>query len=443
MDELLLKWKEVLALVQAEVNPISFDTFIADLTPIELKGNELIIRNPISYAQTPLEQNYFSIFADALFKVYGFPVAPVFMTESEAENYQKLKPKVFVPENETDFGLLPSLTFDTFVVGSSNRMAHAASLATADLPGKAYNPLYLYGHSGLGKTHLMHAIGNYALGRNPFSKILYVTSEAFTIELIDAIRTNTTQKFRDKYRNIDILMIDDIQFIAGKTQTEEEFFNTFNHLTSAEKQVVISGDRPPSEMSALEERIRTRLVEGLMCDLQPPDYETRMAILKKKCQQERLELPAFILEYIAENVVNNIRELKGALARVKAYSSFNDVTLLSQKDLENLLRDIIAPVIRNFTIEQITEKVSGYYDVPVEDIISPKHHKEINLARQVSMFISRQLTSKSLKEIGKYFNRDYTTVINALNRIESNMINDATLKNSIETIIHSLKENGF
>jgi chromosomal replication initiator protein len=215
MDELLLKWKEVLALVQAEVNPISFDTFIADLTPIELKGNELIIRNPISYAQTPLEQNYFSIFADALFKVYGFPVAPVFMTESDAENYQKLKPKVFVPENETDFGLLPSLTFDTFVVGSSNRMAHAASLATADLPGKAYNPLYLYGHSGLGKTHLMHAIGNYALGRNPFSKILYVTSEAFTIELIDAIRTNTTQKFRDKYRNIDILMIDDIISYGG------------------------------------------------------------------------------------------------------------------------------------------------------------------------------------------------------------------------------------
>ncbi len=440
MDELLIKWKEVIALVKTQINPVIFSTFMERLSPVELKGNELIIHNPEIFAQGALEKNYESVFADCLFKVYGFPVAPVFLLTEEVEKYKINAPKVPVPENELNFGLIPSFTFDTFVVGSSNRMAHAASLAVAEMPGEAYNPLYLYGHSGLGKTHLMHAIGNYALGRNPFCKILYVTSEEFTIELIESIRNGEGKNFREKYRNIDILMIDDIQFISGKKQTEEEFFNTFNTLYLAGKQVVIAGDRPPHELTTLEERLRTRLIEGLMCDLQPPDFETRMAILKKKCSQERLELSPFILEYIADNVVNNIRELKGALSIVKAYSSYNDVNNMSSAQLEVLLKDIIAPTIKNYTIEEITLKVSDYYDVPVDDILSSKHHKEINLARQVSMFVSRQLTSKSLKEIGKYFSRDYTTVINALNRIESNMLNDATLKHSVETVIHSIKE---
>ena len=442
MEELTIKWQAALKLIQEKIAPVSFTTFIEPLEPIELKGNELLLKVTLSYSIVPLEKNYFDTIADALFKVYEFPVTPIFLTGEEAESYEINKPKVFVPENETDFGLMPSLSFDTFVVGSSNRMAHAASLAVAEMPGEAYNPLYLYGHSGLGKTHLMHAIGNYSLGRNPFSKILYVTSEVFTNELIDAIRTNTTSKFREKYRNIDILLIDDIQFIAGKVQTEEEFFNTFNTLAHAGKQIVVSGDRPPAEMTALEERIRTRLVEGLICDLQPPDYETRMAILKKKCAAENLEIPTFVLEYIAENVVNNIRELKGALAKIKMHSFFSETTI-SHKELEELLKDIIAPVIKNFSIEQIINKVSEYYDISVEDIISAKHHKEINTARQVSMFIARQLTTKSLKEIGKSFNRDYTTVINALNRMERNMLADANLKEAVNTIIHSLRESNF
>lgn len=442
MEELQLKWNSVLDILRETVSEVSFITFISPLEPIELKGNELLLKVGLSYSIGPLEKNYFDAIADALFKVFEFPVTPIFLTGEEASNYEKHKPKVFVPENETDFGLIPSLSFDTFVVGSSNRMAHAASLAVAEMPGEAYNPLYLYGHSGLGKTHLMHAIGNYALGRNPFSKILYVTSEVFTNELIDAIRTNTTDKFREKYRKVDILLIDDIQFIAGKVQTEEEFFNTFNTLAQAGKQIVVSADRPPAEMTALEERIRTRLVEGLICDLQPPDYETRMAILKKKCAAEDFELPPFVLDYIAKNVVNNIRELKGALAKIKMHSSFSTKTL-TENDLESLLKDIIAPVIKNFTVEQIMNKVSEYYDIPVEDIISSKHHKEINTARQVSMFIARQLTTKSLKDIGKNFNRDYTTVINALNRMEKNMLIDSSLKEAVTTITHSLREANF
>jgi len=442
MEELQLKWQTVLNILRENINEISFITFIQPLEPIELKGNELLLKVSLSYSIGPLEKNYFDVIADALYKVFEFPVTPIFLTGEEAANYEKHKPKVFVPENETDFGLIPGLSFDTFVVGSSNRMAHAASLAVAEMPGEAYNPLYLYGHSGLGKTHLMHAIGNYALGRNPFNKILYVTSEVFTNELIDAIRTNTTSKFREKYRNIDILLIDDIQFIAGKVQTEEEFFNTFNALAHSGKQIVVSGDRPPAEMTALEERIRTRLVEGLICDLQPPDYETRMAILKKKCAAEDFETPEYVLEYIAENVVNNIRELKGALAKIKMHSAFSS-TAITRKELETLLKDIIAPVIKTFTIEKIVAKVSEYYDVPIEDIISTKRNENINVARQVSMFIARQLTTKSLREIGSFFNRDYTTVINALNRMERVMLTDTRLKESINTITTSLRESDF
>ncbi len=440
MEEIKQKWQEALDIIRTKVSEVGFTTWFEPLVPMELKGNELILMAHMSFAKTTIENNYLDMISEALSKVYEFPVAAIIMTEDEAESYERNKPKVFVPQNETDFGLVPGFTFDTFVVGGSNRLAHAASLAVAEMPGSAYNPLYLYGHSGLGKTHLMHSIGNYVLGRNPFAKILYVTSEFFTNELINAIRTNTTQKFREKYRQLDILLIDDIQFISGKVQTEEEFFHTFNHLHQAGKQIIVSGDRPPSEMQALEERIRTRLTGGLICDLQPPDYETRMAILKKKCYNSTVSLPDSVLEYIAENVVNNIRELEGALTRVKAHASFNGGVEISQADLEKILKDLIAPVIKNYSIDRIKTKVSEYYDISVDDIISPKHHKEINLARQVAMYISRQLTSKSLKEIGKSFNRDYTTVINALNRMESLMHTDAVLKNSINTLIHSLKE---
>lgn len=443
MDELKQKWQAVMEILKETIAPVSFTTFIEPLEPIELKGNELIIKVTLSFSKGPLEKNYFDFFADALYKVYEFPVTPVFLTDEEAASYEQNKPKVFVPENETNFGLIPNLSFDTFVVGSSNRMAHAASLAVAEMPGEAYNPLYLYGHSGLGKTHLMHAIGNYTLGRNPFSKILYVTSEVFTNELIDSIRTNTTVKFREKYRYLDVLLIDDIQFIAGKVQTEEEFFNTFNTLVQAGKQIVVSGDRPPSEMTSLETRIRTRLFEGLICDLQPPDYETRMAILKKKCAAEDFELPQFALEYIAENVVNNIRELKGALAKIKMYYSFKSTTTITKKELEDLLKDFIAPMIKNFTVEQIISKVSEYYDIPVEDIVSPKRNEEINTARQVAMFISRQLTTKPLKEIGKCFNRDYSTVISSLNKMEKLMLSNAQLKESVNTVMTSLRESNY
>ena len=448
MEDLLAKWEEALEIISETVEYHTFSTFIKPIIPMELRENELIFKVELKFSLASLKITYMSTIADALFKVFKFPVTPVFQLADEYEKYLVNRPQVPLEENKTDFGLSPSLTFDNFVVGSSNRMAHAASLAVADMPGDAYNPLYLYGHSGLGKTHLMNAIGNHALGRNPFSKILYVTSEAFTTELIDAIRTGTTSDFREKYRSLDILMIDDIQFIAGKAQTEEEFFHTFNELSKAGKQIVISGDRPPSEMVKLEERIRFRLIENLICEILPPDYETRMAILKNRCLAENIELPDYILEYIAENVVNNIRELKGALSTLKMYASFNHITefnqkTLPQKDLESILNPIIAPVVRYFTIEQIIEKVSEYYDIPVAEILSSKHHKEINLARQVAMFISRQLTNKPLKEIGKSFNRDYTTVINALNRMEKNMMLDASIKDSVNTITYSLKESNY
>ena len=435
-----LVWRDATELLKPEMVEVTYSTWIEPLEPIELKANEFILKTPLAMSKNVIEKNYIDKISNALFKACGFPVKAVILTETEAEAYEKNKPKVFVPQDDTDFGLVPEFTFDTFVVGSSNRMAHAAAVAVADMPG-SYNPLYIYGHSGLGKTHLMHAIGNYALGRNPSTKVLYVTSEDFTNDLINAIKTNTTQKFRDKYRLIDILLIDDIQFIAGKVQTEEEFFHTFNHLYNAGKQIIISGDRPPNEMLALEERLRTRFQGDLMCDIQPPDYETRMAILKKKCNAGGFELEQSTLEFIAENVVNNIRELNGALTRVRAFTTFNGSEgNFTNKELEEILKDIITPVIKSYTIEQIAEKVSDYYDITKEDMQSPKQNKEVVLARQVAMYISRQLTSKSLKEVGKYFNRDYTTVINSLSKMESQMHINAQLKHSVDTLIHSLKE---
>ncbi|MDP4119199.1 MAG: chromosomal replication initiator protein DnaA [Bacillota bacterium] len=439
LNEIKQKWKEVLEALKTQISSVSFNTWFAPLEPVELRANEIILCASMSFAKNIIEHNYCEMISEALFCVFGYPVSPVVMTEDELKSYEKNRPKVDVPQNETDFGLLPNFTFDNFVVGGSNRLAHAASLAVAEMPGQSYNPLYLYGHSGLGKTHLMHAIGNYMLGRNPFAKMLYVTSEVFTNELINAIRTNTTAKFREKYRQLDLLLIDDIQFISGKIQTEEEFFHTFNHLHQAHKQIIVSGDRPPSEMTTLEERIKTRLMSDMMADLQPPDYETRMAILKKRCANDDCGLSDDVLEFIAENVVKNIRELNGALTRVKAYASLNGGKI-SSETAANVLKDVIAPAIKNFTFEQIQRKVSEFYDVPVEDMVSEKRSKEINTARQVAIHICRTLTPSSLKKIGEAFNRNYATVINALDRVESQLHIDASLKNNINSIIHALRE---
>ncbi len=314
-------------------------------------------------------------------------------------------------------------------------MAHAAALAVAESPAKAYNPLFLYGGVGLGKTHLMHSIGHYILSQNPNAKVLYASSEKFTNELINSIKDDKNQAFRNKYRNIDVLLIDDIQFIAGKERTEEEFFHTFNTLYEDNKQIIISSDRPPKEIKTLEDRLRSRFEWGLIADIQPPDLETRIAILRKKAEIEKLVVPNDVILFIAKSIVSNIRELEGALNRIIAYSTLanKEITIdLASEALKDLMS---ADKPKTITTELIQEVVASYYNLKPEDLRSPKRTRNIAYPRQIAMYLCRKLTDLSLPKIGEKFGgRDHTTVIHGYEKIENEILEDFELKQTIEDL---------
>ncbi len=334
--------------------------------------------------------------------------------------------------------LNPRYTFDTFVVGANNNLAHAASLAVAESPGEIYNPLFIYGGVGLGKTHLMHSIGHFILKNNPKAKILYVTSEKFTNELIDAIRNKnniSTTEFREKYRNNDVLLIDDIQFIIGKESTQEEFFHTFNALYEAKKQIIISSDKPPKEIETLEERLRSRFEWGLTVDIQSPDYETRMAILRKKEELEGYNIDNEVIKYIATHVKSNIRELEGALTKIVALSKLNKREITT--DLaEEALKDLISPGgAREITPELIIQVVSEHFGITPADISSKKRNKEIVYPRQIAMYLCRTMTSTPLQGIGKCLgDRDHTTIIHGAEKITADLEKNESLRNTLEIL---------
>lgn len=347
---------------------------------------------------------------------------------------------VSLNENIEKANLNPRYTFDTFVVGNNNKMAHAASVAVAESPGEAYNPLFIYGGVGLGKTHLMHSIAHFVLQKNPSAKVLYVTSEYFTNELIDSIRNgnnSTMSKFREKYRNIDVLLIDDIQFIIGKESTQEEFFHTFNSLHGAKKQIVISSDKPPKDMEILEDRLRSRFEWGLIVDISSPDYETRMAILRKKEELDGYKIDDEVIEYIAKNVKSNIRELEGSLNKIMAYAN------LEQKEInldlaEKVLKDIISPnQKRIITPELILDIVAEHFDLSASDLIGNKRNSKIVFPRQIAMYLCRHMTEVTLKNIGKVLGgRDHTTVMNGITKIE----NELETSESTREVIDILKK---
>lgn len=339
-------------------------------------------------------------------------------------------------------GLNRKYTFDTYVVGDNNSFAHAAAVAVAESPAEIYNPLFIYGGVGLGKTHIMQSIGNYILTKDPTKKVMYVTSEAFTNELVESIkndRTNTNQKFRDKYRKVDVLLIDDIQFIAGKESTQEEFFHTFNALRESKKQIVISSDRPPKDIATLEDRLRSRFEWGLTVDIAPPSYETRMAILRKKAEFENLNVPNEILEYIANNIKSNIRELEGSLTKLTAYAKFthNDLSIALA---EEALRDIIFPnETRDVTPDLIIKTVSDHFNITPADITSHKRNKEIVYPRQIAMYLCRAMTDVPLATIGKIIgNRDHTTVIHGADKISDEIKNNVQTKELIDILIKKI-----
>ena len=391
---------------------------------------------PDDFTRGILEARYNKLIKNALKQVTSdyYEIRFIIPTEDNYASIMNERYEINQTEESVNSSLNPKYTFETFVIGNSNRLAHAASVAVAESPAKAYNPLFIYGGVGLGKTHLMHAIGHYILKQNITPKVVYISSETFTNELINSIRDDRNNEFRSKYRNVDVLLIDDIQFIAGKESTQEEFFHTFNSLYEANKQIIISSDRPPKEIRTLEERLRSRFEQGLIADIQPPDLETRIAILKKKAKSENLSISDNVMLLIAKKIHSNIRELEGALIRVVAYSSLTNGEI--NEDLANeALKDILSnSKPKLITPSVIKDAVGQYYNMKIENFNAKKRNKSIVLPRQIAMFLCRELTDLSLPKIGEEFDRDHTTIIHAYEKISTDMKTDAQLKSVIEEL---------
>lgn len=437
--DLTALWEHALKLIKTELTPASFNAFFKPIDPLKIKDRTILVSVPNDFTKGILEARYMNLIEESINQISSTKYKIKFiLDEEELRDYEEdNKTKIEIPNYSN---LNPKYTFDTFVIGNSNRFAHAACVAVAEAPAKAYNPLFLYGGVGLGKTHLMQAIGHHILQHTKKAKVVYVSSEKFTNELINSIKDDRNEEFRNKYRNIDVLLIDDIQFIAGKERTQEEFFHTFNALHEANKQIIISSDRPPKEIPTLEDRLRSRFEMGLITDIQAPDYETRMAILRKKAQMENIMVPNEVVSYIAKNIKSNIRELEGALTRIVAYSSLTnrEITL----DLANeALKDIIStsrPL--EITVKVIKEKVAEYFTIKMEDFDSKKRTRAIAYPRQTAMYLCRELTDLSLPKIGEEFGgRDHTTVIHAHEKISNEIKTNSDVKEKIEKIINDLK----
>lgn len=440
-DGLNETWNHVLETLQLQLNSPSIEKWLHSMKPVAFIDDTLVIEVPDKFTKDWVADRYGPVIRSILYDFHEEELNVDFVLHSELASKIINRNKKFTtyPE-DLDPHLNNKYTFDTFVVGNSNRFAHAASLAVAESPAKAYNPLFIYGGVGLGKTHLMHAIGNQILNSGNKFKVLYITSEKFTNELINSIRDDKAVEFRNKYRGVDILLIDDIQFLAGKERTQEEFFHTFNTLYEADKQIIISSDRPPKDIPTLEDRLRSRFEWGLITDIQTPDFETRTAILRKKAQLENLKVPDELLTYIASKIHSNIRELEGALIRVIAFSSFNkqEITL---EMAETVLKDILPEnKPRLITVAIIQQTVADYFNLKVEDLKAKKRTRNISFPRQIAMYLTRELTDLSLPKIGEHYGgRDHTTVIHAYDRITAEMETDPSLKTTLEEIINKIK----
>ncbi|MBC7341382.1 MAG: chromosomal replication initiator protein DnaA [Clostridia bacterium] len=448
-------WDRALGILKEELSQESYETWLKSTQAIAYHNQTIDIAVPTSFAKKWLEDRYYTLIKNTLRLVLNQPVDVRFVLPFMERHTPKIprsnlhsQPSSFNPNPRPGNGarigtnhvhLNPKYTFQRFVVGNSNRFAHAASLAVAETPAKAYNPLFIYGGVGLGKTHLMHAIGHYVLEHNPYHRVAYVSSENFTNELINSIRDDTTESFRDKYRTMDVLLVDDIQFLAGKERTQEEFFHTFNALYDAQKQIVLSSDRPPKDIPTLEDRLRSRFEWGLITDIQPPDYETRVAILRKKAEEEGINLPDEVMAFIAGRIQANIRELEGALIRVAAYAAMNQRPIDSQLTQE-ALKDLVDKAPSHvLTIKEIQKVVADYFNLRVEDFKAKKRSHNLAFPRQIAMYLSRELTDNSLPRIGEEFGgRDHTTVMHACDKISSLLTEDEDLQQIIATLKNQL-----
>ena len=442
MDFIKDNWNLIKDTLRTEydLSDISYNTWVKPLNFHSVKDDIVTITIPSdqAHALKYISSKYKSYFQVTISEMLDHTYDISFILEKDADNEMLSTPGAVYNINYENANLNSKYRFDTFVVGGNNKFAHSASLAVAESPGEAYNPLYLYGGAGLGKTHLMHSIGHFILNQNPDTKVLYVTSEQFTNEVVESIRSGNTakmNKLREKYRTIDVLLVDDVQFIIGKESTQEEFFHTFNVLHSAGKQIILSSDKPPKEMKTLEERFRSRFEWGLTADIQPPDYETRMAILKKNAESYNKVINEEIFDYIATNIKSNIRELEGAYNKVIAFAKLNNVEI-TLDNVEEALKDIISPnVVRQVTPKLIVDIVAEHFGISPEDILSKRRNSEFVQPRQICMYLCRHLTEESLQSIGKSLGKkDHTTVIHGIEKITEEIVHNEELKNKIDII---------
>lgn len=436
INELLTKAKDLL---KSEVTGIAFQTWIKDIEIQSIENNTITVLTGTKIQRENIEARYFDLIKNTFSFITNIDYALKIISEEELNESGNSN---YVKENSYNQGNLnPKYTFDSFVVGNNNRFAHAAALAVAEAPATAYNPLFLYGGVGLGKTHLMHAIGNEILKYNKTANVLYITSEKFTNQLIDAITKNNTEEFRNKYRNIDVLLIDDIQFIAGKKSTQEEFFHTFNALHESGKQIILSSDRPPKDIQPLEDRLRTRFEWGLIADISNPDYETRLAILRKKAQLENIIIDDEILSNIATKIDSNIRELEGTLNKIVAHSSLTNSPITMELS-NKAINDVVSHKEKVLSIEYIQDVVSKYFNITIEDLKGSRRSNDVAFPRQIAMYLCRNVAQISLPKIGAGFGkRDHSTVMHACKKIEDDIKTDSNVKLIVETVKNSLFEN--
>ena len=449
MEELLNKWEEILNTFREQytIPEVSFKTWILPIQPYSVDGDNITLvftnskQSSPELAKSYVEKRYLSNLEITISEILNRMCHLRLISDKEKQKEETRK-TVNSSNNAAIQNLNPAYVFDTFVIGNNNNLAHAASLAVAESPGQVYNPLFIYGGVGLGKTHLMQAIAHYIIDNDPSKKVLYVTSEQFINELINSIKDQNYKNalFRNKYRNLDVLLIDDIQFIAGKKMGQEEFFHTFNTLRQADKQIIISSDKPPRDIPLLEERIKTRLEWGILADISLPDYETRLAILRKKVQSENIIIDDYILSEIAEKITSNIRELEGALNKIVAYASLTHSSITIEI-AEKAINDIVLQKEKVITSDYIQEVVAKYFNIDKKDLTSSKKSNDIVYPRQIAMYLCRTIGQMSLPKIGQDFgNRDHTTVMHAVNKIEKEMKEKTNTKLIVESVKNIIQE---
>ena len=443
MDELKQKWNDILETFRREfqIQKISYETWIQPLKLYAVDGYTVIlVSNEDPQVIDYIRRKYINPLKIAITEVMGheYDVEITSAKEARSAKNSSTEEQTRISKAASEMSLNPNYTFSNFIVGTNNNLAHAASLAVAETPGEVYNPLFIYGGVGLGKTHLMQAIAHFILEHRPELKVLYVTSETFTNELIDSVKNGRNFQFRAKYRNIDVLLIDDIQFIIGKEATQEEFFHTFNDLYQNNKQIVITSDKPPKEMETLTERLRTRFEMGLPVDIQIPTYETKMAILNKKCDMKGLDIPMDVKDFIATHIKSNIRELEGSLTKLSFYSNLTHEKI-TLPVAQEALKDLISPESsREITPDLIVKIVADHFNLTPEAILSQSRNAELNYARQIVMYLCRQMTTATQKQIGDLLGRDHSTIKHGADKIANDILTDSSTRDTVNVLIKKI-----